>query len=314
MNGLKARASDPSATARLLYRAAVFGKDHPYGHTVDGTMESAGRIKLEDARRFYEAHFRPDQSILVVVGDVTKEELAPLLDAGFAAWKAPRTPASPPLAPAAPARPSSRVVMIDRPDAPQAIIAVVRPGVAAGDADEPILHRVNTAIGGGFTSRLNQDLREEHNWSYGAGSRIGFTRGTGLIVAQAAVETDKAVLALRALLADLDAFAKKGLTPEEVEKTRSQARGDLVSSFETVDGAASRLSSDAMEGLSADHEATASIRRDAATKADLDALAAKYFDTKDAVICIVGPKAQIDLSTLGLPKPEMRDADGNVLP
>jgi predicted Zn-dependent peptidase len=317
-NDLKSRGSDPAAVARVLARAALFGPDHPYGHPSDGTLASAAKVTLDDAKRFYAREWRPDRATLVVVGDVTKDELAPLLDAGFGTWRAPNGAAPAPFAPPAPAALAAvnahpRVVMVDRPDAPQAVIALVRTGVAASDPDRAPLDRVNTAIGGGFTSRLNQDLREEHNWSYGAGSRVSFTRGRGFIVAQAAVQVDKTIDALRALMADLDEFAKKGLTDEEVDKTRSQARADLVTAFETVDGAAGKLATDAAIGLPPDHEAAASARRDAATKAELNALAAKYYDTKDAILCIVGPKKQIDLSALGLPAAEMRDADGNVV-
>ena len=94
-----------------------------------------------------------------------------------------------------------RVVIVDRPDAPQSVLALVRTGVAASDSDAAPLVRVNTALGGSFTSRLNQDLREEHGWSYGARSRFSFTKSRGFFLAQAAVHTEHTGDALKAMIA-----------------------------------------------------------------------------------------------------------------
>jgi zinc protease len=117
------------------------------------------------------------------------------------------------------------------------------------------------------------------------------------------------------MLADLGEFAKNGLTDDEVDKTRSQARAELVETYESVDATAARLSVNAALGLPPDHEATASARRDSATKDELNKLAARFYDPKDAILVVVGPKATIaaHLQKLGLPPAEMRDAEGNVV-
>jgi predicted Zn-dependent peptidase len=315
MNDLKQRASDPDATARVVFRVALFGPDHPYGHPWDGTTESAKKVTLDDVRVQYLRTWRPDCATLVVVGDVSKEELAPLLDKTFGRWKAPGGPAPAPVVPPAPKGPWPRLVIVDRPDAPQSVIAAVKPGVAASDPDAAVLSRVNDAVGGTFTSRLNQDLREEHGWSYGAHSRVASSRGPGQVVAWASVVTEKTGDALAAMISDLQNIAQKGMNPDEVDKTRSQARSELVSVYESVEGAGAKLGADASLGLPPDHEATASKRRDEAGKDLLDRLAKSYFDPTDAILVIVGPRAKIgpQIDKLGLPAPQMRDADGNVL-
>ena len=319
-NDLRSRASDPRAIFGVLYSAAVFGQAHPYGHPVDGTTASAAAITRGDLKSYYESAWRPDRATLVAVGDVTRDELTSLMDKTLGSWKAPATPPAPPLSPAPPdtslaASGSTRVVMVDRPDAPQSMIAVARVGVAMTDAAWPALGRVNGAIGGSFTSRLNQDLREQRGLSYGAGSSVSMTRGSGGVTARAAVYVEKTGEALQALLGDLRDFAKSGLTPDEVAKTRSQARSDLVGDYETVGSAAALLARDASVGLGVDFEAKASAMCDAATKAELDALAARYFDPRGAVVLIIGPRAKLsaDIAKLGLGVPEMRDADGNLV-
>jgi predicted Zn-dependent peptidase len=315
-NQLLTREKDPDATARVVYRVALFGPDHPYGHPWDGSPASAKAIQLEDVKRAYTAAFRPDRAIMVCAGDVTQKELAALLDSAFGDWKAPATPPPPPVVPEAPAVTAPRLVLVDRPDAPQSVIAAVKPGIAASDPAEPILRRVNDAIGGSFSSRLNQDLREQHGYTYGARSRYSISRGPGQVVSWANVVTPKTGDALKAMLADLSTFASGGLTEDEVARTRSQARSELVGVYESVEGIASHLAADASLGLPPDWQAQSSQRRDAATKADLDPLARTFYDPANAVVVVVGPRARVQplLDGIGVAgTPEMRDAEGNLV-
>jgi zinc protease len=315
-NELLQRAKDPDATARVVYRVALFGPNHPYGHPWDGTPKSAAAIGLEDVKRFYASAWRPDRATLVCAGDTTQAELQPLLQSAFGAWKAPATPAPPPLAPPAPQGPWPQVVVVDRPDAPQVVVAVVRPGVAASSPDIAGLWRVNAAIGGSFTSRLNLDLREEHGYTYGAGSRYSVSRGPGLVVSSANVVTDKAGEALDAMLGDLRKFADGGLTDAEVDKTRSEARGELVNAYETVARISGHLAADASLGLPADYQGTLAKARDAATKSEMDPLAKRYYSPDGAMLVMVGPKAKLEavIETLHLPPPSIRDEEGRVVP
>src|SRR5581483_3933665 len=100
----------------------------------------------------------------------------------------------------------------------------------------------------------------------GARSRYSTSRGTGQVVSWANVVTPKTGDALKAMLSDLTTFAAEGLNDEEVGRTRSQARGELVSVYESVEGIAGHLAADASLGLAPDWEAQASQKRDAAQK------------------------------------------------
>lgn len=311
MNELRARASEPDAVAGVVALRQVFGNE-PYGHPGNGTLKSAARVSLDDVKKFYATAWRPDRATIVVAGDVTRAELDPLLDQVLAAWKAPagakpdanaRPGADPGATPSGDAGAGGRrVVVVDRPDAPQSVLALARRGVAASDPVAPKLVRVNTALGGSFTSRLNQDLREEHGWSYGARSRFAFTKSTGIFTAQAAVHTEHTGDALKAMIDDIEALAKSGLTEEEVEKTRLIARSELVESFESVEAAARRLARNAGVGLPADHEPRASLALDKATPEELKKAAATHLDPSNAVIVIVGPRAKIQpqLEAIGI--------------
>lgn len=309
------RSKDPDATARVVYRVTLFGPTHPYGHPWDGTTKSARAVTLEDIKRFYATAWRPDRATLVCAGDVSRPQLTSLMDQAWASWKAPKTPAPTPLVPPPPAGPWPKLVLVDRPDAPQSVIAAVKPGLQASSPDLPALWRVNDAIGGSFTSRLNQDLREQHGYTYGAASRYSVSRGVGQVVAWANVVTDKTGDALGAMVGDLRQFAASGLSDDEIARTRSQGRAAIVGSYESVEGVVGRLATDAALGLGADFEARASHARDEAPRSLLDALAKRYYSPDDAVLVVVGPRTRIQpmIDRLGLPAPEIRDADGNVV-
>lgn len=310
-NELHKRAQDPGAVSRVVMGAALYGPDSPYGHPSSGLVSTAGKIDLPAVKAFYAAHYRPDQATLVVAGDVTRAELTPMLAEALGAWKTPARAAEP-TPEARPQAAPPRLVLVDRPDAPQSVLAVVRNGVTAADPRAPLLDLVNTALGGSFTSRLNQDLREEHGWSYGAGSRFAETRGTGGFIAFAQVVTEATGPALQAMLGDLDKMATAGITLEELDKVKAQDRADLVQTYETVGSTSRRLGTLAMLGLPPGFDASASRARQRAGKGELDALAAAV-SPKGAIIVVVGPAATVtpQLASAGLGKPELWDPEGN---
>jgi zinc protease len=137
----------------------------------------------------------------------------------------------------------------------------------------------------------------------------------GAFVATAAVITEKTTDALKAMLGDVDAFARNGLTDAEVDKTRSQSRAELVETFEGVDRVAAQLALDASLGLGADFEQASALRKAEATKAALDAAVQSHLDPKNAVVIVVGPRAKLEepLRALGYADIQIRDAEGNVV-
>lgn len=314
LNDLRQRQSDPSAVSRVVLQRKVLAGT-PYEKPVNGTLKGASALDLADVKDYYADFWQPRHATCVVVGDVTRAELDPVLDATFGPWKnGTRDPFTNRHLTEAP-RPKGApgVFLVDRADAPQSVIAVGRRGVEAQSVALPPLLRVNAALGGSFTSRLNQDLREEHGWSYGARSSFTWTAMRGMFSAVAAVHTEHTGDALKATLANIESMAKKGLTDEEVAKTRMLARSELVESFEGVDGAAARLARNAGVGLRADHEAKASQLLYGATKEDLAKLAAEFLALDGATMVVVGPRAKVlpQMEALGLGKIESATPEGD---
>jgi zinc protease len=310
-NAIKARGDDPNDVARLATSAAFFGLTHPYGKPLEGTLASAQRVKLHDVSRWHKAIWRPDIATFVVVGDTTQAAITELLSKAFAGWTAPREP-PPTFALPSGGPPPPHTVMIDRPDAPQVVVSVVRSGVPADSPELPRLDVLNVALGGSFTSRLNQNLREDHGWTYGARSRFQAQRKAGVFLARAAIRTDAVSDALREMLKEINAVARKRLTDDELGKVRALARADAIDTYGQVPSIASTLANDAGLGLPADHEARALAAQTTVTRADLAQLAARQLPVDGATIVLVGPRKAIEqaLSANGLPPPEERDAEG----
>ncbi|WP_437838075.1 M16 family metallopeptidase [Sorangium sp. So ce1153] len=330
-NDLRKRGDDPTRVSSLVSSAALFGPGTPYGHPVEGLLADARSIGLPAVKAFYKSAWRPDRAVIAVVGDITRDELMQAVSRDLGAWSATGAPASAAssakgapasgapgakgapasAAPAAPSWRPPRLVLVDRPGAPQSVIAVVREGVAASDPRRPLLQLINTALGGSFTSRLNQNLREDHGWSYGAASAFNETRQPGAFVARASVVTEATGPALKEMLGELARMADSGLTRDELAKVQAQDRADLVSAYETANRTALRFGTLARLALPETFDAAASQARQKATLAGLAELA-RAVDPKGATIVVVGPRQEIlpQLQAIGLGEPEAWDVEG----
>ncbi|WP_437993236.1 M16 family metallopeptidase [Sorangium sp. So ce145] len=320
-NDLRKRGDDATRVSGLVSMAALYGPGTPYGHPVDGLVADAKSIGLPAVKAFYKAAWRPDHAVITVVGDITRDELQQALSRDLGTWSAKGATASAAQstkgaaeaqgAAAAPAWKPPRLVIVDRPGAPQSVIAAVREGVAASDPRRPMLQLINSALGGSFTSRLNQNLREDHGWSYGAGSTFTETRLPGAFVARASVVTEATGPALKEMLAELAKMADSGLTRDELAKVQAQDRAELVSAYETVNRTAQRLGTLARLKLPETFDGDASKARQSATLASLAELA-RAVDPKTATVVVVGPRQEIlpQLQGIGLGEPEAWDVEG----
>lgn len=315
-NDLKSRPDEPSRVAYLVNSAVLYGPGTPYGHPTEGLLDPAEKIDLATVKKFYAETFRPDRAVLVAAGDITREELTKAIETNLGTWKAatpaPKKPAKEKVHEPKPASERPKIVLVDRPKAPQSVITIVRDGVMASEPDAQRIDLVNTPLGGSFTSRLNQNLREEKHWAYGAKSHFLGTRGKGAFWAMASVETPATGPALKEALRELDKMAQEGPTAEELEKAKAQDRSDLLTTFETVSETADRLAALARLGLFPTYDFDASASRQSQKLTDVAALAKAHVDPATATIVVVGPKEAVwkDLVALGRGEPVLWDAEG----
>jgi zinc protease len=311
LDQLRQRPFEPGDVASLVGRAVHFGAGHPYSHPVDGHVDSIGKLTLADAKAYHKAHWRPDQATLVVVGDVTVDELKTLFVPAFSNWVAPKTPPAARVTAAPPKGPWPRTVLVDRPDAPQTMFLLVAPGPVAADPGLVTLELANIPLGGSFTSRLNTNLREDKGYTYGAKSALSQDRLAGRWSIRTAVESGVTGPALNEILKEIKQLVEGGLKPEELKKARASDRGDLVSGYESLEPIAGRLADIAGLGLPADWDAQRARAADTADDAAIGK-AATTTSLRDATIIAVGDGKAIRAAfqAAALPEPEVRDAEG----
>ena len=308
LTGLAQRRDQAESVASIVSDRVLFGDAHPYGRSSDGLEPSVTRIGIDDIRRFHATHYRPNNAVLVVAG-AFDETLQQQLEAAIGAWSPapiPASPATPPL----PARP--RLVLVDRPAAPQSIVRFVSPGTDRLSPDRPALSMLNAVLGGSFTSRLNFNLREQKGYTYGAGSSFSFLRRPGSFSARDAVFTEVTAAAVTEFLKELRGVREQPFTDAERTKARAMLLDRVAEGLATSSGIAATFAELGLYGLPLDEPERFIAALERATADDLLRLAQKYVDPDDACIVIVGDRAAIEpgLREIGLPAPELRDADG----
>jgi zinc protease len=289
--------------ANLLYGGGV------YGNPIIGTDQTVGRITLEDVRRFYRAHYLPNNSSVVVAGDVTPAEAARLVETQFKAWERGTEPSRPTVS--AQALQSSRIYIVDRPQAVQSEIRIGHIGVPRSCEDYFALSVMNALLGGVFNSRINLNLREKHGYTYGARSTFAFRRQAGPFVVAAPVRNEVTRESITEVLAELRRIRTGDIEDRELNDTKNYLTGVFPATVQTSSDIAGRLVDMELYGLPEDYfdryrENIAAVGRD-----EIAHVANKYLDPDRALIVVVGSASQIrePLGQLGFPVHEV-DADG----
>jgi zinc protease len=313
---LQAARAEPRVAASRAFGRAVYG-EHPYGQPGEGTVESVKAMKLADAKAFYSS-FRPAQAALVAVGGAPEAQIVELLRKAFEPWTGPaggQEKVEPPQARPAPAE-RPRLVVVDFPGKPQTVMRVGEPGVPRSSPDVLALRLWNSVVGGSFTSRLMQNLREKHGYTYGAGSGFAFAVGPGPFSASADVKTEVTAEALRELLSEVERALDAPISAEELGKAKSLLAFDLVQALEHADGAAAAFGQLFLYDLPLDEFQTFVPRLGKLTAQDVQAAARRALQTQQMTIVLVGDKKQIEaqLATSGLqlPAAQVRDVVGEL--
>lgn len=288
---LQAR-DDPAAVAAAAFPRVVFGDVHRYGTSAVGTTKTLAAFTAQQLKAFHAERYRPGNSTLIVVGDVTAATVLPLLENAFGGWAGERS-APRAAVPAAPAPRARQVTIVDMPGAAQSAIRVGTVGVARSTPDYFPLQVLNTVLGGSFTSRLNQNLREEHGYAYGANSRFDMRLAPGPFLAGANVQTDKTAESLTEIFKELDAI-RKPIGGDELAKTKNYLALGFPGAFETIEDLAGRLEELAIYGLPDQYYANYTAQIEAVTAATAQRAAAAHVDPGTLAVVVVGDRARIE--------------------
>ena len=276
--------------ANRAYAAIVFGSA-AYGHPLTGDEASTNAIQQADVRRFYESYFRPNNATLLVVGDVKPDDIERRVRALFGGWQRGAVPAVSYGQPTAPK--GTTIYVVDKPGAAQSSFRIGGVGVARNTRDYFPLTVMNTALGGSFTSRLNQTLSETKGYTYGASSGFAVRRAPGPFTASAEVVAAKTDSALIEFMKQLRAI-RDTIPKDELEKTKRYLQLQLPGRFETTGGIAGQLAQLVTYDvpLSFYNDYTQAIA--AVTQADVQRVARQYIDPDKLAIVIVGDRKSIE--------------------
>ncbi|MGH7528865.1 MAG: M16 family metallopeptidase [Gemmatimonadales bacterium] len=293
---------EPRAVAQVLFMRTVFGTAHPYGRRAFGTEAALRALTPDELRRFHAAQFRPGRAALIVVGDVTAAAILPKLEAAFGGWAAGPAGSAASGAPRwkdAPQVARREVLLVNKPGAAQTEVIIGRVGAPRSTADYFALLVMNTALGGSFTSRLNQNLREDKGYTYGAGSGFQFERLAGPFSARAAVQTAVTDKALTELFRELTRI-RDGITAEELARAKNFVALRFPERFQAVGTIARQLGELVEYDLPLDYYNSYVQRVLAVTAADVRRVARQYVDPSRVVVVLVGDRETIEAGVRAL--------------
>ncbi len=228
---LQAR-DDPPSIAAMAYSRRIFGALHRYGTGAVGSEASLKGLAASDLKSFHAEYYQPANAVLVVVGDMRADAVLPELEKHFGGWKAAGASARRTPVPSAPQLTQGGIYIVDKPGAAQSQIRIGWVGVPRSTPDYFPLLVMNTILGGSFTSRLNQNLREEHGYAYGASSGFDMRLSAGAFIAAAGVQTDKTAESVREFFNELNGILKP-IGTDEIERAKNYIALGFPSEFET---------------------------------------------------------------------------------
>jgi zinc protease len=299
------------AIANQAFPAILYGT-HPYGAQLIGTEQSVSSLSVADLQAYYQANFKPNNSTLIVVGDITPDQVEAKINSLFGSWQrgdvASLTYTEPPKSA------STTIYLIDKPGAAQSSFRIGAVGVPRSTKDYFALTVMNTILGGSFSSRLMQNLREAKGYTYGAGSRFDMRRAAGPFTASAEIVSAKSDSALLEFMKELNSI-RQNVSPQELSRAKRYLQLQLPGNFETTQDIAAALVPVAQYGLPLDYYNNYVQSVEAVTLADVSRVAQQYINPGSLAIVIVGDRKTIEqgLKSTNVGPISIRDMNGQII-
>jgi zinc protease len=283
ISNLRSGENDPETIASRLFAQATF-PNHPYGRPVEGTPETLATITRADILAFYEANIARDNLVIGVVGDITVEELGPLLDRAFGGL-----PAKAKLKPVPDVTPKAGLTLSGTLPNPQTIIRLGAPGIVRSDPDFIPAFVMNTILGGGtFSSRLYAEIREKRGLAYSVWSAIAPYDRAGLILAGTSTQAAKAGESIAIMKAEIARMAANGPTEKELADTKTYLTGNYALRFDSSGKISAQLVSLQLDRLPIDYFQNRNALVEAVTLADVKRVSKRLLDQPFTIVT-VGP-------------------------
>ena len=290
LQALKVSEAQPNTRASRALLAAVHG-DHPYARSMP-TEASLNAVTVAALKSEYARRFRPDHSLLVITGKVTPEEGFALASKHFGSWQNVGT--STVRVPEAAAEMPVVKSILQRDGSVQSAILMGYPSIDAASADYVPMQLASTVLGGGFSSRVNQNLREAKGYTYGASASLGAFRYGGRVQAGAQVRNEVTGAAIKEFFSEFKRLASEPVPATELTDTKRYVAGGYLIGNQMQASVARSLANYWLMGLSSDAYANYVPAIRAVSAGQIQDMARKYWDPAKMSIIIVGDSAAVN--------------------
>jgi len=283
-NSIKQQREEPGIVASKAFLKAVYG-DHPYGWPVEGTEETLDSITREDIVDFHKTWYAPNNAVIAVVGDISRDELGSLLTRYFGSWQKKDVPKRQLPQPRAISGPG--VIRIQK-EIVQSNILLGHPGVSRDNPDYYALTVMNYILGGGgFASRLMDNIRDNRGLAYDVHSSFTANKYGGVFQAGLQTKNQSAQTAIDEVLAEMERIRTEPVSSRELDDAKSYLTGSFPLRVDSNNKIAGFLIAIEQFGLGLDYVDKYRDLIQKVTKEDVLRVAKKYLSTKDYILVVV---------------------------
>jgi zinc protease len=320
LDALQVSLSQPGGLASLVAPEVAFGEG-VYGHPSGGTPKSLAAMTSAELRAFHAAAFTPANAVLVLTGKLTPDEGFALAQKHFGGWVGASPASVTRTTTATTSAPAAKTLIVDLPNSGQAAVMALRPTLARRDPDFVPAEVAATVLGGGYSARLNQEVRIKRGLSYGAGASLSAREQAGLLTASTQTKNESAAEVADLLQAELDRLTSEPPSAVELTARKSTLIGSFGREVETADGLSAAIGDLALYGLPLTELERYAPAVEAVTAAQVAEVAGRRLSGGDASLVVVGdakvfgpaltakrpgattiPAAELDLDAPGLRK------------
>lgn len=291
LESIENQVNEPTVLTDNQFNKVLYGEGHIMAIPSAGTTETLGGVTLTDVQEFYESHFAPNISNLVIVGDIEKDEILGKLDF-MKSWE--KKEVSYPEEPATPEAGATKIYLVDKPDAAQSQVRIgylSMPFDATGEYYKAKLMNFN--LGGNFNSRINQDLREDKGWTYGTYTYFNGSEHKGPFTAAGGFKREATDSAIAVYMDHFKKYAEGGITDDELSFLKSSIGQKDALKYEAGYQKTGFLNTILRFGLETNYTDKQNEILKNLTKEDVNKLAAEHIDPSKMAIVVVGDKSVI---------------------
>jgi zinc protease len=289
LSDLERQQREPRYIASRTWFRNAFG-DHPYARPRQGTQDDIARIGVDDMRALVKRRFAKDNLIIGVVGDIAPDRLKTLLDSTFGDLPAHAAPVTVPEVTASAKAP----LLLVRMPIPQSVVTFGEPGIKRDDPDWYAAYLVNDILGGGgFSSRLTEEVRVKRGLAYSVYSGLAPLRHSGLILGSVATENSRVAESIDIIRAEWKRMQEAGPTAEELADAKTYLTGSFALGLDSTVRLAAILVEIQRDGLGIDYLDRRNALIDGVTLAEAKRVAHRLLDPSKLSFVVVGSPSSL---------------------